>query len=404
VGEARGYNSATAVARFLYATSALHWFEPTELSLPQFRQAREGLIQAGDLQYAMFTYASWPTVLDCAPALEAASEEIEAGFVMAARTDDNNFYTMHRPSRQLLKLLRGDIDNTQGEQPACLSDSQFDEAAYEAEQGAASGGAYFHAIKALSAAIFNDTPTLVRHAALAMPLMARTPGYYLCTWIQVLQALALCEQLHETEAQAHAPQLKELDACMDWLKKRALDAPMNFLHLLRWIEAERAWATGDTWAATQAFNQAISEVEHRTRPWHRAFISERAGLFHLAHGLTHSGQPLLVRAAEHYAEWGAQGKVRQLKERHPFVREAMGIQRRASAGRSTIVSSDAVDVLSVMRASQALSSETSLERLNARVGKVLSAMTGAASVLMAIRTDDDQGWQVSSTQDDRYVT
>jgi diguanylate cyclase (GGDEF)-like protein len=179
---------------------------------------------------------------------------------------------------------------------------------------------------------------------------------------------------------------------------------MNFLHLQRWIEGERAWATGDTWAAATAFNQAINEVQHRSRPWHRALIIERAGLFHLAHGLEHSGHPLLIQAAERYAEWGAQGKVRQLQGRYPFVREAMSSQRRTNAGRSTIVSSDAVDVLSVMRASQALSSETSLDRLNARVGKVLSAMTGAASVLMAIRTDDDLGWQVSSTQDDVYVT
>src|SRR5439155_991565 len=70
--------------------------------------------------------------------------------------------------------------------------------------------------------------------------------------------------------------LSELDEVMGWLAARAVDAPENFLHLLRLVEAERAWAVGDFRAAALGFDAARREAAGRRRPWHRALITERA--------------------------------------------------------------------------------------------------------------------------------
>ena len=56
------------------------------------------------------------------------------------------------------------------------------------------------------------------------------------------------------------------------------------------------------------------------------------------------------------------------------------------------MSSDSIDRLAVVRASQALSSETNIDRLRARVVEVLSAMTGATSVRLLLWNEDAQGW------------
>ena len=45
-----------------------------------------------------------------------------------------------------------------------------------------------------------------------------------------------------------------------WLAARAADAAGNFLHLLRLVEAERAWAAGDFRAAALAFDAARHEA------------------------------------------------------------------------------------------------------------------------------------------------
>ena len=51
-----------------------------------------------------------------------------------------------------------------------------------------------------------------------------------------------------------------------------------------------------------------------------------------------------------------------------------------------------IDLLGIVSASQALSSETSIGRLHARVVQVLSAMTGATGVHLLLWDEDRQGW------------
>jgi signal transduction histidine kinase len=51
-----------------------------------------------------------------------------------------------------------------------------------------------------------------------------------------------------------------------------------------------------------------------------------------------------------------------------------------------------VDLLGILAASQALSAETSIGRLHARVAEVLSAMTGATSVRLLLWSEDRQDW------------
>jgi len=91
VGEARGYEPATSVARFLYAFCCSHWYRPLEDSLPLYRQAREGLFQGGDLQYAVFTYAAWLPLFDSAPEMSAGQEEVDGADAACQRTGDQNF-------------------------------------------------------------------------------------------------------------------------------------------------------------------------------------------------------------------------------------------------------------------------------------------------------------------------
>ena len=56
------------------------------------------------------------------------------------------------------------------------------------------------------------------------------------------------------------------------------------------------------------------------------------------------------------------------------------------------VTTGTIDLLGILAASQALSSETSIERLHARVAEVLGAMTGATGVRLVLWSDERQDW------------
>ena len=184
-----------------------------------------------------------------------------------------------------------------------------------------------------------------------------------------------------------------------WLAARAVDAPDNFLHLLRMLEAERAWAAGDFRAAALAFDAARREAAQRQRPWHRAMIAERAARFYLAHGLDHAGYDLLAQARHDYLAWGATAKVAQLDWAYPALQpraDAMAGQRGDDPGDllhgGSTVTTGTIDMLGILSASQALSSETSIGRLHARVAEVVSAMTGATSVHLVLWSEDRHDW------------
>ena len=136
----------------------------------------------------------------------------------------------------------------------------------------------------------------------------------------LLRGLALAGQARAGHGDERGALLSELDEVTRWLAARAADAPANFLHLLRLLEAERAWAVGDFRAAALAFDAARREVARRQRPWHRALITERAARFHLAHGLEHAGYDLLAQARQEYLAWGATAKVDQLDWAYPTLR------------------------------------------------------------------------------------
>ena len=124
--------------------------------------------------------------------------------------------------------------------------------------------------------------------------------------------------------------LSELDEVTRWLADRAADAPQNFGHLLRLLEAERAWAVGDFQGCVRGFDAALHGAGQRPRPWHRALITERAARFYLAHGIDHHGYDLLTQTRQQYAAWGATAKVAQLDWAYPSLPPHSGHVGRAA--------------------------------------------------------------------------
>jgi hypothetical protein len=363
------------------------WFEPIESCVETARRARNGLIAGGDVANAGYTYH--PTVeglLDCAPSLDDFLAEVEAGLVFVRRAGSEGTGQWLESYLWLADVLRGG-----GSAPA--------RDPVPIDRFADNPAALFHALatRAIAAAIFDDPDGVSRHTASAKPLLAAFQSLHPTAWIYLLRGLALAGQARAAERDERADLLSELDEVTRWLADRASDAPENFLHLLRLLEAERAWATGDFRAAMLAFDAARREVLSRQRPWHRALIAERAARFRLAYGMERDGYELLAQARRKYLAWGATAKLDQLDWAYPTLRvdgEAPGGPQAAPPDRRATLTTGTIDLLGILSASRALSSETSVERLHARVVEVLSNMTGATGVELVLWSDDHQSWLV----------
>ena len=383
--------------RHVFALVASHWREALDNTVGYAQSARDGLIAAGDLQFVGYTYfASLPARLDCGTTLDSLEEEAESAIAFAFRSSRDDRSDAYRSYRTLVRTLTG-IGVSAGDESTAPGDASE---LPERQTSSPITATVVHVNSALLAIFFDEDEALAEHTAAAMPILPA--GFYITSLAHVLRAYSLAMQVRSRAAArtSFARELRELDERLAWIVRRAADAPQNFLHLARFIEAERAWAIGDLTAACGAFELALAEEHVRDRPWHRALIAERAGRFFIERGLERiAGRALMEEARNRYVDWGAATKVKQLEARFPFLCDS-AYETSLPIGDTTVASSDRIDLLAILRVSQALSSETSLGKLRARIVESLGAMSGASTVRVALFDDRQQRWFVSVANDD----
>jgi diguanylate cyclase (GGDEF)-like protein len=398
VGEARGYEPETSQARFLYALGTSHWFEPLERDMTQSRRAREGLIHGGDLQNACWTY--YPVVyelLDCAPTLDSYLAEVESALEFARRTGNNHAEEMFAAYRLLVALLRGEPVETR------TDDSQWPGATASNPLAATIG----HVTRAFGASVLDHPVELARHSAAAMSMLRFIGPSYPTAMAHLISTLSLVDRARAAAPSERRALLSEVDDGVSWLAARAADAPVNFLHLLHLLEAERSWANEDFRAAAAAFDAAQRDAVAAHRPWHHAMILERAARFYFAHGIDTIGRLLLAQARQAYLTWGADAKVEKIDWAYPTVHaaapaaaEGNGSAPPEAGGSRSAIMTGTIDLLGIHAASRALSSETTVAGLRARVTEILSAMTGATAVQLLLWADEQHGWLLPTPDGD----
>jgi predicted ATPase/signal transduction histidine kinase/ActR/RegA family two-component response regulator len=192
-----------------------------------------------------------------------------------------------------------------------------------------------------------------------------------------IHSLAILAAL-PAEPQRARDLLLELDRNQAILDHRAEHAPANFRHRHTLIEAERARLREDVRRAMALYDRAIEGAREQGFVRDEALASERAASFYDEIGHAKIGRAYLQDAYQAYARWGTQAKIRRLEEQHPWLtrHHATGI---ASLGSTPSTSGNAqmVDVESVVRASQALSSQLVLDALLAELMKLIIENAGA---------------------------
>ncbi|GGN73265.1 hypothetical protein GCM10010112_42540 [Actinoplanes lobatus] len=351
-----GYRTAAAGAAYMHLLLAAPWFEPLEEVVEGCWQVRDDLLAIGDVQLAGLHWAlSLILQLETEDSLETCAEDTEAALAFAERTGNRHTRLFARGHRQLIRTLRG-----QGSFAA----DDFDEAAHldDIDENLPALAGY-HLNRALAALLGDDAVALEKHSAEAMRHCDAFRGFYGSALARVIRCLS-------------DPSPATTDA-RNWLARRAADAPRNFRPLLLLVDAEIARAAGDAAAALRLFDTGLHEVTGR--PWHHALLAERAARLHLEQGLTHTGRRLLAEARDAYRAWGAAAPVARLETAHPFLRNT-------ASGGSDSVAADHLDLMAILRASRALSSQTTLAGLTEQVTDVLCAMTGATDVCLSLRS------------------
>jgi signal transduction histidine kinase len=363
---------------------ASHWFEPLEHSIPYARIALEQMVKSGDLESACHaSFVAQVASLEVATHLDLAAREITAGLQLATRVGHRHAADSFVTVAQFVRAMRGTTSGF-----GQLGDDAFD-ASLRERQAADDpcGTAVFHLYAAWAACLFFDPVRAMHHVRALAPLRPFVTGFY----PTALGCVAACLSLIDEAAGGPPVATAALTERIAWLEERAADMPANFLHLLDLVEARRAAAEGRSWEAARRFDLAMRRSSHARRMSHHALTVETAGRFHLEHGLRSTGQHLLRKALALWRRWGAHGKVAQLQQRFAFLGPCRRAGNDPQAG--TGWPGD-IDRLAILKASQALSSETDLDRLVPQVVEVIAQLSGASAVCLLFDDAVETGWSV----------
>src|SRR6266849_4228154 len=177
-----------------------------------------------------------------------------------------------------------------------------------------------------------------------------------------------------------------LMAHREQLREWAENYPPTFAdkHLL--VLAEIARLERRALDAMQLYEQAIQSAHENGFVQNEALAYEVAAWFYSARGFEAIAHTYLRNARNGYDRWGALGKVKQLDERYPHLHE----ERLPTSTTSTIDTPVRhLDVETVVKASQALSSEIVLSKLIETLMRIAVEHAGAERGLLILLRGDE---------------
>ncbi len=204
--------------------------------------------------------------------------------------------------------------------------------------------------------------------------------------------LGLCEGAPPASRERH---LAEVARNQDVLGAWAVNCPENFAHKHLLVEAERARVEGRKDEAVRLYNQAVRSARDNDFVHEEALANERAALHWLAEGNAIYARAHLLEARYGYERWGASRKVEQLDTDHRRLlggaeRRAPGLAattRTASTTTTDGAAADALDVATVVKASQALSGEMILASLLEKMTRIVMENAGAKKAALLLEKD-----------------
>jgi predicted ATPase/serine phosphatase RsbU (regulator of sigma subunit)/tRNA A-37 threonylcarbamoyl transferase component Bud32 len=198
-----------------------------------------------------------------------------------------------------------------------------------------------------------------------------------------------------------ASQQDEINLCLEKIRSNqaqmqqwAENCPENYQNKYDLVEAEKASLLGNILEAMDLYDRAIEGAKEQGFIHEEAIAYERASEFYSRLGRKEIAQTYNIKAHYAYTLWGARAKVQALESEYPYLLSRRNAQ---SSGRSTLSTSstsgsssgETLDIATVLKASQAISSEIQLNKLLAQLLTLAIENAGAQKGVL-ILSDNNQ--------------
>ncbi|MBC1221290.1 ATP-binding protein, partial [Nostoc sp. UCD120] len=386
------FNARYLQAKVLFITNItiLYWKQHLRSTLLGLQKSYQVGLETGDLEYAANSaavrgenlYWSGQELSDLAQTLRYYTE------VMSQLKQDNvlifiNIY------HQVVLNLTGESPN-----PSSLDGSVYSEAQNRSQEAIdnQTGVFYYYLNQTCLSYLFGEFAQAVKQADIVKQYLVRGTSLANNIPFHLYDSLARLA-LYPTATKVQQKQiLRRVTQNQKKLQKWAGFAPMNLVHKLHLIEAERYRVLGQLAQAQEMYDRAIAGAKENQYLNEEALANELAAKFYLAWGKEKIAQVYMHDAYYCYARWGAKAKVDHLEKCYPQLltsvldRENTELSRRSM--KTSIQPTETIaytsrgnpsllDLSTIMKASQAIAGEIELEKLLSTLMQVVLVNAGA---------------------------
>jgi PAS domain S-box-containing protein len=358
--EKRGLDRFRARVYLVFAVHVAHWTQPLQTSLGFLRRAFEAALEAGDLSYAAYSCIDVITNrIATGDSLSDVEQEAEHGLEFARKIGFGLVCDCITAQLRLIRMLRGQTPDF-----TSFTDAEFDEHRFEQRlenNPRLTIGASYYWIRKLQASIYgSDEASAMSAVSKAAPLLWTTPTQFESAEYHFYGAFAWAAYCDLNGAEQRPQHLEALAGHHKQLAVWAKNCPATFANRAALVRAEIARLEGRDLDAIRLYEEAIRLSRADGFIQNEALAHERAARFCTARGFPTMADAFLRNARRCYLSWGADGKVRQLDQLYPQLREKEPVAGPTSTIRAPV---EHLDLATVLKVSQAVSSEIMLDKL-----------------------------------------
>jgi predicted ATPase/signal transduction histidine kinase/tRNA A-37 threonylcarbamoyl transferase component Bud32 len=374
-----------------------HWKAPAKETLIPLLEAYKSGLETGDLEYAAYAvlvysfnaYLSGKELSELEPQMAAYSNVME-------QLNQQPALSMHQPYHQaVLNLLN------RAENPYYLIGDAYDERTVLpllVQANARTSVCYAYLNKLILCYLFEQYPEALLNAAFTEKYIDSATATFNVPCFYFYDSLAQLSLYINADKLEQKRRISKVLANQRKMKKWAHHAPMNHLHKFYLVEAERYRVIGKDALAMDYYDKAIALAKAHEYINEAALANELAAKFYLGWGKETIAQTYMKEAHYAYTHWGALAKVKDLEAKYPqlltksaTVRSVIDTGTTTTSTTTSTGSGEALDLATVMKASQAISGEIVLDKLLASLMKILIENAGAQSGFLILPSQSEPG-------------
>lgn len=367
-----------------FAYHVMPWTQPMHAGLPLLRRAFEAAQQSGDLTYTGFSSCCLVTSLLAAgePLAEVEDQAVDRLRIVRA-AGFGLIVDIMTAQLSLIRGLRG-LSPWLGSAEADHADERSLEQHLEGNPALAIAACWYWIRKQEAQYFAGDMAGALMSGERAAPLLWTSSGHFELAEYHFFSALTRL-QCHDTlapdqQAANEAALAEHIEKLHGW----AGHGPANFASRAALVDAERARTQAREFDAMRLYERAIEHAREQRLRHIEGLANELAARFYLEHGFASIGMIYLRNARQAYLNWGSMAKVRSLDTRHPELAAQVAQAAQAAGGAPHGPVANQLDAETVVRASQAISSERVLERLMHTLMSIVLEHAGARRAVLIL--------------------